>query len=75
DKDSLYTMVFLGEIIDPKINKIIVEYDNIKREASIVKNKDRRFWYLLSEQEDGNESVNMVSAYSSEGKLLYIEEG
>lgn len=75
DKDSLYTTVFLGEIIDPDIDKIIVEYDNINREASIVKNKDRTFWYLLSEQEDGNESINMVSAYSSEGKLLYIEEG
>ncbi|WP_147533272.1 hypothetical protein [Bacillus marasmi] len=75
NKESYYSTVFLGEIIDPEIDKIIVEYDNMNGEANIVENNGRRFWYLLSEPDKGYDSVNTISAYSSDGKLLYIEEG
>ncbi|RDW19441.1 hypothetical protein CWR48_08050 [Oceanobacillus arenosus] len=71
EKENYYTTVFLGEVFDPKIERIIVEYDNFKEEASIVKNEDRRFWNLISKQDDGNETLNKISAYSSDGKLLY----
>ena len=70
EKESFYATVFLGEVFDPKINLIIVEYDNLKEEASIVKNKERRFWNLLSKQDDGNETLKRISAYSSDGRLL-----
>jgi len=71
DNESSYTTVFLGEISDREISKITVEYNNTKREASLIKNNERTYWYLVSEQDDGNERVDMVSAYSSEGELLY----
>ncbi|RDW17459.1 hypothetical protein [Oceanobacillus chungangensis] len=74
ENESIYTTVFLGEIFEPKINRIIVEYDNLKEEANIVKNKDRRYWNLLSKQDNGDETLYKISAYSSDGKLLYERE-
>ncbi len=71
ENESFYTTVFLGEVADPEISKITVEYDNTQKDAILIQNKERKFWYLLSEQDDGNERVGMVSAYSSEGVLLY----
>lgn len=71
DNESLYTTVFLGEISDPEIGKITVAYNNNKRDANLIKNNERTYWYLVSEQDDGNERVDMVSAYSTDGELLY----
>lgn len=71
EKENFYVTVFMGEVFDPKIERIIVEYDDLTEEASIVKNKERRFWNLVSKQDDGNETLNNITAYSSDGKLLY----
>ncbi|WP_249871776.1 hypothetical protein [Oceanobacillus saliphilus] len=73
EKENFYSSVFFGEVFDPKIERIIVEYDDFTEEASIVKNKDRKFWYLISKQDDGNETINKITAYSTTGKLLYEE--
>jgi len=75
EKESYYSTIFLGEIIDPEIDKITVEYDNMKGEASIVESSGRKFWYLLSERDKGYETVDKISAYSSDGKLLYMVDG
>lgn len=71
DKESSYTTVFLGEINDPEISKITVEYNNTQKNAELIKNDNRTYWYLVSEQDDGNERAGMVSAYSNDGELLY----
>ncbi|MFD2627626.1 hypothetical protein [Oceanobacillus kapialis] len=71
DNESSYTTVFLGEVINPNISKITVEYNNNQRDASLIKNKERTYWYLVSEQDEGNERVGVVSAYSTDGELLY----
>ncbi|ART77589.1 hypothetical protein B4U37_16680 [Sutcliffiella horikoshii] len=71
DNESLYTTVFLGEVSDPEISNITVEYNNNQRDANLINNNERTYWYLISEQDDGNERVGVVSAYSTNGELLY----
>ncbi len=53
------------------IIRAYVEYNNTQRDASLIINNERTYWYLVSEQDDGNERVVMVSAYSTDGELLY----
>ena len=69
--ESPYTTIFLGEVRDPEISKITVEYKNKQRDASSIVNNERMYWYLVSELDDANESVAGVTAYSSDGELLY----
>ncbi|MGD6803777.1 hypothetical protein [Rossellomorea aquimaris] len=73
DNRSSYTTVFLGEVSNPMISKITVEYNDNQRDATLIKNNERTYWYLVSEQDDGNERVGVVSAYATDGKLLYQE--
>ncbi|MEI5906742.1 hypothetical protein WAK64_06680 [Bacillus spongiae] len=70
-KESLYSTVFLGEVFDPEISKITIKYNKTQKDAIIIENNERRYWYLLSDQNDGNERETTASAYSNEGELLY----
>ncbi|MCM3716393.1 hypothetical protein M3202_20310 [Alkalihalobacillus oceani] len=71
--ESSYTTVFFGEVSDAEINKMTIEYNDRKRDASLIRNNGRTYWYLVSEQDDGNEGVDTVFAYSTDGELLYRE--
>ncbi|MCM3761946.1 hypothetical protein M3212_14315 [Alkalihalobacillus oceani] len=71
DHEGSYTTVFFGEMSDPEIKKMTIDYRDGKRDANLIRTNGRAYWYLVSEQDDGTEGVDTVSAYSAEGELLY----
>lgn len=71
DGNNRYNTVFIGEIHQPEVTKIILEVNNGKYPAKIITSKGRKFWYHQSEIENAQSLVTKVSGYNSTGKLLY----
>jgi hypothetical protein len=68
---NAYITVFFGEVVEPDISKVSVEYNDKDADAKILTRKERKFWYLISKEEDGKERVEKISGYSSNGRLVY----
>ncbi|MBT2641399.1 hypothetical protein J7I80_04030 [Bacillus sp. ISL-41] len=68
---NTYRTVFIGEIFQPEIEKIILEVNNRKYNAEIITSNSRKYWYHQSDVENAQSLVTKISAYSSQGKLIY----
>ncbi|MFT9596912.1 hypothetical protein [Mesobacillus sp.] len=68
---NTYNTVFIGEIHDPEITKIILEVNHGKYSAKILPSHNRKLWYYLSGAENAESLTTKISGYSSEGKLRY----
>lgn len=66
-----YNTVFLGEILEPEIDKVIIEVNHGKYNANTLISNDRTFWYVLYEKKKPLSPVTKISGYSSDGELLY----
>ncbi len=69
--DNTYRTVFIGEIFQPEIKKIILEVNNGKYNAEIITSNSRKYWYHQSDVENAQSLATKISAYSSQGKLVY----
>ncbi|MCM3573963.1 hypothetical protein M3172_12265 [Mesobacillus subterraneus] len=69
--DNTYRTVFIGEIFQPEIEKIILEVNNGKYNAEIITSNNRKYWYLQSDVENAQSLATKISAYSSQGTLIY----
>ncbi len=63
--------VAIGEIFDPEISKVTVEYNNNERVATIIEVDKRMFWYFVFKQ--GGEDIlkSHISGYTADGELIY----
>ncbi len=71
EQESTYTTLFLGVINDTKISNVTLSYNNVTKDANIINNNDTTYWYIVSENDKGDEQPYILSAYSNEGELLY----
>ncbi|WNF21178.1 hypothetical protein [Mesobacillus jeotgali] len=71
DGNSRYNTVFLGEIHQPEISKIILEVNHGKYTAKIISSNSRKFWYHQSGIVDAQSLVTKISGYNSNGKLIF----
>lgn len=71
--NNRYSTVFIGEVHQPDIAKVILEGDHGEFQAKILTSDNRRFWYHLSDDNKAERQVNKISGYSSGGKLIYEE--
>jgi uncharacterized protein YcfL len=69
--DNTYRTVFIGEIFQPEIEKIILEFNNRKYNAEIITSNSRKYWYHQSDVENAQSLATKISASSSQGKLIY----
>lgn len=69
--DNTYRTVFIGEIFQPEIEKIILEFNNGKYNAEIITSNSRKYWYHQSDVENAQSFATKISAYSSQGTLIY----
>lgn len=69
--NNKYKTVFIGEIFQPEIEKIILEVNDGKYNAEIITSNSRKYWYHQSDVEDAQTLATKISAYSSQGKLIY----
>lgn len=55
-RKNSYVTVFLGEVFSPDIYEVTIDYGDKHSKATLIEKNERRFWYVLSELENGNES-------------------
>ncbi|WP_102263080.1 hypothetical protein [Mesobacillus jeotgali] len=67
--NNTYKTVFIGEIHDAEIAKVILEVNHDKYNAEILTSDNRKIWYHLSDGFKGD--IKKISGYSSDGKLVY----
>jgi hypothetical protein len=69
--NNTYKTVFIGEIHEAEIAKVILEVNHGKYNAKILTSENRKFWTHLSDVEDAQSDITKISGYSSDGKLIY----
>ncbi|WLR56883.1 hypothetical protein LC048_08460 [Mesobacillus subterraneus] len=69
--NNTYKTVFIGEIHEADIAKVILEVNQGKYHAKILTSDNRKFWFHLLNVEDSPSDITKISGYSSDGKLVY----
>ncbi|MBT2661122.1 hypothetical protein J7E35_08580 [Bacillus sp. ISL-45] len=57
--------------IQPEIEKIILEVNYGEYNAEIITSNSRKYWYHQSDGVNAQSFATKISAYSTEGKLIY----
>lgn len=71
ERENSYVTVHAGKVVDPNVDKVMLEINRKKYEALLKQVEGVRLWYYVVDNSNGDDRVDNITAYSKNGDLLY----